>query len=56
MEETFAHRVKVVMYLAVLRLDLKHLVHLDELVCLVVLDELNEKGRSVCEWGGGNDT
>ena len=44
-QEALAHHVKTVKHLAsaTLKLGLEHLVHLDELFRLVVLDELYEK-------------
>ena len=48
-QEALAHHVKTVKHLAAaaLKLHLEHLVHLDELFRLVVLDELYEKARSL---------
>ena len=48
-QEALAHHVKAVKHLAAaaLKLHLEHLVHLDELFRLIVLDELYEKARSL---------
>ena len=48
-QEALAHHVKAVKHLAAaaLKLHLEHLVHLDELFRLVVLDKLYEKARSL---------
>ena len=45
MQETLAHHVKAIKHptTAALKLDLKHLVHLDELFRLIVLNEFDEE-------------